>query len=205
MPENIAEGLKPLLTDITTINPDKRNARNHPVRNLDAIKLSLETYGQRKPIVVNAANDMIEAGNGLYLAAVALGWTQIAVVYVNDDETTQKAYGLMDNQSALISEWDLPNLKDLLTELDTGGLDMAVTGFSADEIENLMTQTFDPKSGLTDDDAIPEKVETICKKGDLWKLGNHRLLCGDSTVITDVERLMGGYRRTWYSLTHRMG
>jgi DNA modification methylase len=98
----------------------------------------------------------------------------------------------MDNQSALISEWDLPVLKDLLTELDTGDLDMNVTGFSADEIEDLMTQTFKPKAGLTDDDAIPEKVETICKKGDLWKLGNHRLLCGDSTVITDVERLMGG-------------
>lgn len=79
---NIAEGLKPLLTDIKAIKPDPRNARKHPVRNLDAIKLSLETYGQRKPIVVNAANDTIEAGNGLYLAAVALGWTHIAVVYV---------------------------------------------------------------------------------------------------------------------------
>jgi ParB-like chromosome segregation protein Spo0J len=139
MTENIAEGLKPLLTDINSIKPDKRNARKHPVKNLDAIKLSLETYGQRKPIVVNAINDTIEAGNGLYLAAVALGWKQIAVVYVNDDETTQKAYGLIDNQSALISEWDLPVLKDLLTELDTGDLDMAVTGFSADEIESLMT------------------------------------------------------------------
>jgi hypothetical protein len=136
----IAEGLKPLLTDIKTIKTDPRNARKHPVKNLDAIKLSLETYGQRKPIVVNAQNDTIEAGNGLYMAAVALGWTQIAVVYVNDDEVTSKAYGLMDNQSALISEWDLPILKDLLTELDTGDLDMNVTGFSSEEIENLMTQ-----------------------------------------------------------------
>lgn len=136
---NIAEPLKPLLVDISKIKKDSRNARSHNIRNLDAIKLSLQTYGQRKPIVVNAANDTIEAGNGLYLAAVDLGWTQIAVVYVNDDETTSKAYGLMDNQSALISEWDLPVLKDILTELDSGDLNMDVTGFSVDEIEGLMT------------------------------------------------------------------
>jgi hypothetical protein len=70
--EKIPESLKPLLTDIKSIKPDKRNARKHPVRNLDTIKLSLETYGQRKPIVVNAQNDTIEAGNGLYLAAAGL-------------------------------------------------------------------------------------------------------------------------------------
>lgn len=188
----VAEGLKPLLTDITKIKLDAKNARKHPERNLEAIKLSLQNYGQRKPIVVNAQNDTIEAGNGLYLAAKALGWTQIAAVYVNDSDVTQKAYGIMDNQSALLADWDLPVLKDLLTELDTGDLDMEVTGFSVNEIEDLMNQTFQPQEGLPPDDQIPEKVETICKRGDLWKLGNHRLLCGDSTVITDVERLMGG-------------
>jgi ParB-like chromosome segregation protein Spo0J len=159
MTEKIAEGLKPLLTDIKSIKIDPRNARKHPVRNLDAIKLSLETYGQRKPIVVNAQNDTVEAGNGLYLAAVDLGWTQIAVVYVNDDEITSKAYGLMDNQSALISEWDLPVLKDLLTELDTGDLDMNVTGFSADEIEGLMTAVH--LEGTTEGDN--QEPHDICK------------------------------------------
>jgi DNA modification methylase len=83
-------------------------------------------------------------------------------------------------------------LKDILLDLDTGAFDMDLTGFDTESIESLMTQLHEPEEGLTEDDAVPENVGTRCKKGDLWKLGEHRLLCGDSTVITDVERLMGG-------------
>jgi len=189
---NIAEGLESLTISISSIKPDPRNARKHLERNIEAIKRSLEQYGQRKPIVVRKATMHVEAGNGMLQAAKALSWTEIAAVLIDDDEDTAKAFGLMDNQSALLAEWDLPTLKDLLTELDTGAFDMDLTGFDTKEIEDLMNQTLEPTEGLTDDDAIPEQVETICKKGDLWKLGEHRLLCGDSTVITDVERLMGG-------------
>jgi ParB-like chromosome segregation protein Spo0J len=135
----IIDALKPLETDINSIKLDARNARKHPVNNLAAIKKSLETYGQRKPIVVNQNTDTIEAGNGLYMAAKELGWKTIAVVFVDDTKEMSTAYGLMDNQSALISEWDLPTLKDLLQELDTGELDMAITGFTGEEIENFMT------------------------------------------------------------------
>ena len=188
----IIESLKPLEADINSIKIDSRNARKHPVNNLSAIKKSLGTFGQRKPIVANQNTGIIEAGNGLYMAAKELGWKTIACVFVDDNKENAMAYGLMDNQSALISEWDLPTLKDLLQELDTGEIDMAITGFTSGEIENLMTQFHTPEEGLTDDDAIPENVETICKKGDLWQLGNHRLLCGDSTVLTDVEKLMQG-------------
>lgn len=186
----IIESLKPLEVDINSIKLDPQNARKHPEKNLNAIKKSLETYGQRKPIVVNKNTGFIEAGNGLFMAAKELGWDKIAAVFVDDAKEVAMAYGLMDNQSALISEWDLPTLKDLLTELDDGEVDMDVTGFTSKEIEDLMNQCFVPEEGLTDDDAIPENVETTCKKGDLWRLGEHRLLCGDSTVITDVERLM---------------
>jgi DNA modification methylase len=185
----IIDSLKPLEKDINSLKIDNRNARKHPVHNLEVIKRSLETYGQRKPIVVNQKTSTIEAGNGLYMAAKELGWDKIACVFVDDTKEMSTAYGLMDNQSALISEWDLPTLKDLLQELDTGELDMSITGFTSEELENLMTQVH---QGLTDDDSIPEKVETVCKKGDLWQLGEHRLLCGDSTVITDAGRLMGG-------------
>ena len=83
-------------------------------------------------------------------------------------------------------------LKDLLEELDTGDFDMEITGFDDKEIENLMTQFHVPGEGLTPGDEIPEKVETVCEAGDLWQLGNHRLLCGDATKKEDVERLMGG-------------
>jgi ParB-like chromosome segregation protein Spo0J len=169
--ELIIESLKPLETDIKSIKLDPRNARKHPERNIEVIKNSLKTYGQRKPIVVNVNTNTIEAGNGMYQAALSLGWDKIAVVFVDDAQEVATAYGLMDNQSALISEWDLPTLKDLLTELDDGEVNMDLTGFSSKEIEVLMNQCFVPEEGLTDDDAVPENVETICKKGDLWALG----------------------------------
>jgi len=188
---NIVKSLKPLIVPIDSVRPDPQNARKHPERNLETIKKSLNTYGQRKPIVVNH-NDIIEAGNGLWQAAKELGWAEIAVVKVQDDEDYAKAYGIMDNQSALLADWDLPTLKDLLEELDTGAFDMEATGFDESEIEDLMTQCHVPEEGLTDDDAVPEPTESKSVKGDLWSLGNHRLLCGDATVITDVERLMGG-------------
>jgi uncharacterized protein YprB with RNaseH-like and TPR domain len=82
---------------------------------------------------------VIEAGNGLYRAAVALGWKEIAAVYVKDDEDYAKGYAVMDNQSALTSDWNLPDLKDILQELDTGAFDMEATGFQRHEIEMLMT------------------------------------------------------------------
>jgi len=188
----VIEALKPLLVDIDSVKPDPRNARQHPVRNIDTIKKSLEAYGQRKPIVVNQNTNFIEAGNGMWEAAKALGWTQIAVVKVDDDKDVAKAFGIMDNQSALLADWDLPILKDLLQELDDGSVDMDLTGFNVDEIEELMTQFHEDNEGLTDEDAIPEDVETVCKTGDLWILGNHRLLCGDATKKEDVERLMDG-------------
>lgn len=80
----------------------------------------------------------------MYQAAVALGWDKIAVVFVDDAQEVATAYGLMDNQSALISEWDLPTLKDLLTELDDGEVNMDLTGFSSKEIEDMMNQVYIP-------------------------------------------------------------
>lgn len=157
MNENIIESLKPLETDIKTIKTDPKNARKHNDRNLETIKKSLEAYGQRKPIVVNAQNDTIEAGNGLYLAAKALGWETIAVVYVNDSEVTSKAYGIMDNQSALLSEWDLPTLKDLLQEVDDNNVDIELTGFTMDELEDMANKTFVPESEPEYDENIETK------------------------------------------------
>jgi len=188
---NIIESLKPLAVSIDSIKNDPHNVRSHSERNINVIKKSLETYGQRKPIVVNQ-DGIIEAGNGMYQAARELGWTEIAAVRVDDKEEVAKAFGIIDNKSAELAEWDLPLLKDLLQELDTGAFDMEATGFDVKEIEELVTQFHVDEEGLTDDDAIPEDVETICKTGDLWKLGNHRLLCGDATKKEDVERLMGG-------------
>ena len=189
---SIIKELQKLAIPIDSVELDPRNARQHPQPNLDAIKRSLEQYGQRKPIVVNSETGIIEAGNGLWQAAKELGWTEIAAVKVKDNPENATGYALMDNQSALLAEWDFSVLKDLLQELDTGAFDMDLTGFDSKAIEDLMTQFHIPAEGLTDDDEVPEQVETICKAGDLWQLGNHYLLCGDATKKEDVEKLMGG-------------
>ena len=116
MTDGIITGLEALAVPIQTIMPDPRNAREHPDANLEAIKASLLQYGQRRPIVVNSETQMIEAGNGVWQAARDLGWDRIAAVYVTDDEVTAK-------------------------EVDTGGMDMALTGFDTTAIESLMTAT----------------------------------------------------------------
>jgi len=109
---------------------------------------------------------------------------------VNLSDTKEKALNLALNK--ISGEWDFPKLKDILEGLDTGEFDLEITGFDLGEIEDLMTQFHIPGEGLTEDDAIPEEVETVCKAGDLWLLGEHRLLCGDATKEGDVERLMCG-------------
>ena len=152
----IIEALQPLAVPIKNIHPDPRNARTHNDRNLATIKKSLETYGQRKPIVCNA-DGVIEAGNGLYLAAKSLGWTEIAAVYVNDDADYAKGYALIDNKSGDLSEFSLPTLRDVLESLDTGDFDMGLTGFDTHEIEMLMT-------GIHQDDGdeVSGKQDVTC-------------------------------------------
>lgn len=156
---NIAEALKPLIVPISKVRPDPRNARIHNERNINTIKKSLETYGQRKPIVVNH-DGIIEAGNGLYQAAKELGWTKIAVVRVKDDGDHAKGYALMDNQSALLADWSLPDLKDLLEELDANNYELELTGFDMPEIENMMT-AFPP-------DGLKKKTNKCPKCGYEW-------------------------------------
>jgi len=97
---------------------------------------------------------------------------------------------IADNRLAELAEIDMPALKDLLETLDDGSFDMDLTGFDNSALEELMGETHE--EGLTDEDEVPDAQESICEPGDLWVLGNHRLMCGDATVITHVEKLMGG-------------
>jgi ParB-like chromosome segregation protein Spo0J len=138
---NIIEPLQSLAVPLDSVEPDPRNARAHPDSNMEAIKLSYREYGQRKPIIVNKTTGYIEAGNGQWQAAKALGWDKIAAVFVEDDEQRASAFALMDNRSAEMAEWDWPVLKDLLGDLDTGDFDMDLTGFDEAHVESIMTWT----------------------------------------------------------------
>ena len=139
----IQSELGSLIIPIGSVKPDPRNARLHSQPNLDALKHSLEAYGQRKPIVVNAETGVIEAGSGLWQAARELGWTEIAAVKVQDSPESAQGYALMDNQSALLAEWGLPVLKDILQELDAGAFDIGLTGFDEKAFEVVMAQFFE--------------------------------------------------------------
>ncbi|MET0039304.1 ParB N-terminal domain-containing protein [Dehalococcoides mccartyi] len=178
----ITDSLKPLAVPIDSVIPDPKNARKHPDRNLSVIKKSLELYGQRKPIIVNKLTGYIEAGNATWCSAKALGWKEIAAIFVEDAPDKAEAYGLMDNRSAELAEWELPILKDILQDLDTGAGNLEdLTGFSDKELEDLINQSHIPEEEAVCGDTVP-----ICNEGDLWQLGSHRLSCGVSVNECDV-------------------
>lgn len=185
----IAESLQPLAVPIADLHEDPANARiKHDIQR---IKASLSQYGQRKPIVVNKLeNGKIEAGNGTYRAAKELGWTHIAVVFVEDDPAVAAAYGIADNRVGEFSEWDKDVLKSILQT--TGDL---YTGFEPAELEELVGVSAETVTEEQEAQAIDRAEELQAKwqvqLGQVYRLGKHRLMCGDSTLMADVMRLMG--------------
>lgn len=188
-PNNIIEALQHLTTDIVTLIPDPLNARLHPERNLESIMESLSKYGQRTPLVVNRRTMHVLKGNGTMESAKALGWTKIAAIFVDDDDATAAGYGLADNRSAEHAKWDFQTVCRLEKLIADAGQPMV--GWTAEEVKALRAMSFvEPQS---DEDAIPDAPKkAITQSGDLWVMGNHRLLCGDSTKAEDVVRLLNG-------------
>ena len=134
----IAEQLQPLAFRVSDLTPDPSNARRHPHRNLEAIKASLELYGQRKPLVVRRDGFVVEAGNGTLAAAKALGWTHVAAVLVDDDPLTATGYAIADNRTAELAEWDEEALSSLLASLQAEDLDLDALGWSDEELSQIL-------------------------------------------------------------------
>lgn len=170
---------------------DPKNARKHDKKNLFAMQNSLGKFGQQKPIVVDRDNVVI-AGNGMLMAARALGVGSLKVKRFEGTKDEALAYALADNRTAELSEWDTEILRESLRELNEINFDVSGIGFDLRDFGILDINTEEGTEGLTDPDAIPEDVETRCKSGDLWLLESHKLLCGDSTNAQHVNRLMGG-------------
>ncbi len=155
-----------------------------------AVAASIREFGWRQPIVVDKAG-VIVAGHTRYKAAIELGLAKVPVHAAKDLTKAQiKAYRLADNQTNNLSDWDFGKLKVELGELGDMKFDLGLLGFG-DELAGLMG--VEPAEGNTDDDAVPEPPKkAITKPGDLYILGHHRVLCGDSTKPEDVARLMAG-------------
>lgn len=176
---------------IAELDLDPANVRQHDEKNLAAIKSSLKRFGQQKPIVVDPKGIVI-AGNGTLTAARALGWDRIRIVRTQLEGSEATAYAIADNRTAELATWDDDALMQQLSALDLEDSALVeAAGFSAAELEGMVDGLLGEKE--LNEDEVPEVPEDpITKPGDLWILGDHRLLCGDSTKAEDVERLMNG-------------
>ena len=175
---------------INELKPHPKNPRVHPDSAIDKLVRSIKEYGWTNPVLVSA-DGYVLAGHARLKAAEKAGIEEVPVIYLPLEGAKAEAYLIADNRLQDETDWDLPKLKDLLQELDTGEFDLELTGFDMDEIEDLMTQFHVPEE-ITEDEVPEPPKEPITKPGDLWLLGPHRLLCGDAAVAEDVERLMDG-------------
>ena len=176
---------------ISKLIPYARNARTHSDEQVGQIAASIKEWGWTTPVLVDEQGGII-AGHGRTLAAQKLGMTEVPVMVAKGwSEAKKRAYVLADNKLALNAGWDNEMLALELGEIGDLGFDLDLTGFTADEISALMPEQINP--GLTDEDAVPEVPEQpVTVLGDVWVLGKHRLMCGDSTSLDAVDKLMDG-------------
>ena len=169
--------------------PYAKNSRTHSPEQVAQIAASMVEFGWTNPVLIDA-NGMIVAGHGRVLAARKLKMDSVPCIRLGHLTPTQaRAYVIADNKLALNAGWDDAMLKAELDVLKEEGFEIGLTGFSDDEIEALLD--FEVVEGNTDPDDVPEApADPITKPGDLWILGDHRLLCGDSTSIESVKRIM---------------
>ena len=172
--------------NLDVLSYDPSNARKHSEKNLHAIAASLTEFGQRKPIVVTADN-VVVAGNGTLEAARSLGWSKIDVVRAPAEWSSEqlKAFALADNRTAELAEWDTKELAKQLDELIDAGFDVSEFGFSTEDTSILEIET-------TEDEAPEPPAKPVSKVGDVWLLGRHRVVCGDSTDAKVLSAALGG-------------
>jgi len=178
---------------VDSLIPYASNARTHSAEQVAQIAASIREFGFTNPLLVDSDNGLI-AGHGRLMAARKLGMVEVpAIVLDYLSEAQKRALVIADNKLALNAGWDDELLRVEFDGLAELGFDLDLTGFSLDEINALTPEVLNP--GLTDEDAVPGPPETpITVLGDIWVLGRHRLMCGDSTAIDAVESLMDGQK-----------
>lgn len=169
--------------------PYARNSRTHSDEQVAQISSSINEFGFTNPVLIDA-DDCIIAGHGRTLAAHRLQMKEVPCLRLSYLTDAQKqAYVIADNKLALNAGWDDEMLKIELKELKDADFDLSLTGFADNELADLLADAVD--DGLVDDDAVPEVLEKpVSVLGDVWKLDQHRVMCGDSTSITAIDELM---------------
>lgn len=173
--------------------PYVNNSRKHSDEQVAQIASSIKEFGWTNPILIDGTNSII-AGHGRLMAARKLKMEEVPTIELSHlTDTQRKALVIADNKLALNADWDTTLLTIELDELLKDGFALDILGFNADELNALLEP--EQVDGLTDEDAVPEvPEEPKTKLGDIYQLGNHRLMCGDSTSIDAVDKLMDGQR-----------
>jgi len=181
------------LWPIDRLRPYERNPRTHSETQVDQIAASMVEFGWTNPILIDE-NAGILAGHGRLLAARKLGLVDVPVIrFEHLSEAQKRAYLIADNQLALQAGWSEELLAQELAWLRDESFDLDLVGFDATELEQLLAIADGDAGSDGAEDEVPEAPERpVSKPGDLWVLGNHRLLCGDATALADVERVLGG-------------
>ena len=176
---------------VEALIPYAKNSRTHDDAQVAQIAASIKEFGWTNPILVDGDKGII-AGHGRLMAARKLGLTKVPVIELKDmTEAQKKAYVIADNKLAMNAGWDMDFLKLELQDLEDADFDLSLTGFDDKELDQLLAPPIE--EGLTDEDAVPEvPEEPKTKLGDIYILGNHRLMCGDSTSIDAVDKLLDG-------------
>ena len=174
---------------VSSLKPYEKNARTHSVEQIEQLTRSIGEFGFTNPLLIDET-DRIIAGHGRLQAALALGMSEVPVIILAGlTDAQRRALILADNKIALNSGWDLKLLTEELADLKLDGYDLTLTGFSLEEIDGLTPVLVDEK----DPDEAPDlPAEPKTKPGDVYVLGPHRLVCGDSTSMENIDRLMRG-------------
>jgi len=178
--------------NVADLIPYARNSRTHSAEQVSQIAASIKEWGWTVPVLIEPEGGLI-AGHGRILAAQKLGIKDVPCMVAEGwTDAQKKAYVIADNKLALNAGCDDAMLKVELGELDALDFDLSLTGFGADELAAFFVEETE---GLTDEDAVPDAPAVpVTVEGDVWLLGRHRLMCGDSTSIDAVERLMDGQK-----------
>ena len=173
---------------LASLHADPSNARTHPPENVQAIRASLARFGQVEPLVRQQSTGRLIAGHGRVQAMRELGIAEADVVDVAVDDLTATALGIALNRTAETAEWDLPALGKLLESLQADG-SLDGVGFSDDELNELLDNLAgEADLDITQDEVPAPPSAATTRTGDVWLLGCHRLLCGDSASSADVDQ-----------------
>ena len=179
------------VVNIDSLIPYAMNSRTHSDKQVDQIAASIKEFGFLNPIIVDGENGII-AGHGRVMAAKKLGMAELPTVEASHlTKAQKKAYVIADNRLALNAGWDTEVLGAELSELQGLDFDIDLLGFDTEELAKLLEP--EQVEGLTDEDDVPDVPdEPITKPGDVWVMGNHRLMCGSATELNNIDILMRG-------------